>query len=80
MPAATARRSRAHTGTQEPNGNSAAPPSSGGNIPVRGPLVFHQENPITAADLLNDRVLPCHDEHDLPVLRTSTGLVAQIGV
>ncbi len=28
--------------------------------------------PITAADLLNDRVLPFHDEHDLPVLRIMT--------
>ncbi len=30
------------------------------------------KTPIIAADLLNDRVLPFHDEHDLPVLRILT--------
>ena len=30
------------------------------------------KTPITAADLLNDRVLPFFDEHDLPVLRIMT--------
>ncbi len=31
--------------------------------------LYTTKTPITAADLLNDRVLPFHDEHDLPVLR-----------
>ena len=30
------------------------------------------KTPITAADLLNDRVLPFHEEHDVPVLRILT--------
>ena len=34
--------------------------------------LYTTKTPITAADLLNDRVLPFHDEHDLPVLRIMT--------
>jgi len=34
--------------------------------------LYSTKTPITAADLLNDRVLPFHEEHDLPVLRTMT--------
>ena len=34
--------------------------------------LYTTKTPITAADLLNDRVLPFHDEHDLPVLRVMT--------
>ena len=34
--------------------------------------LYTTKTPITAADLLNDRVLPFHDEHDLPVLRILT--------
>ncbi len=34
--------------------------------------LYTTKTPITAADLLNDRVLPFHDEHDLPVLRLLT--------
>ena len=33
---------------------------------------YTTKTPITAADLLNDRVLPFHEEHDLPVLRILT--------
>jgi len=31
--------------------------------------LYTTKTPITAADLLNDRVLPFYEEHDLPVLR-----------
>jgi hypothetical protein len=34
--------------------------------------LYTTKTPITAAELLNDRVLPFHDEHDLPVLRILT--------
>ena len=34
--------------------------------------LYTAKTPITAADLLNDRVLPFHEEHDLPVLRILT--------
>mgnify|MGYP002332976959 CR=1 FL=1 len=34
--------------------------------------LYTTKTPITAADLLNDRVLPFHDEHELPVLRIMT--------
>ena len=34
--------------------------------------LYTTKTPITAADLLNDRVLPFHEEHDLPVLRILT--------
>ncbi len=33
--------------------------------------LYTTETPITAADLLNDRVLPFHEENDLPVLPLS---------
>jgi len=34
--------------------------------------LYTTKTPITAADLLNDRVLPFYEEHDLPVLRILT--------
>ena len=34
--------------------------------------LYTAKTPITAADLLNDRVLPFHEEHDVPVLRILT--------
>ena len=34
--------------------------------------LYSTKTPITVADLLNDRVLPFHEEHDLPVLRILT--------
>ena len=34
--------------------------------------LYTTKTPITAADLLNERVLPFHKEHDLPVLRIMT--------
>lgn len=34
--------------------------------------LYTTKTPITAADLLNDRVLPFFDEHDVPVLRIMT--------
>jgi len=34
--------------------------------------LYTTKTPITAADLLNDQVLPYHEEHDLPVLRILT--------
>ena len=34
--------------------------------------LYTTKTPITAADLLNDRVLPFHEEYDLPVLRIMT--------
>ncbi len=34
--------------------------------------LYTTKTPITAADLLNDQVLPFHEEHDLPVLRIMT--------
>lgn len=34
--------------------------------------LYSTKTPITAADLLNDRVLPFYEEHDLPVLRILT--------
>jgi hypothetical protein len=34
--------------------------------------LYTAKTPITAADLLNDRVLPFHEEHDLPMLRIMT--------
>ena len=34
--------------------------------------LYNTKTPITAADLLNDRVLPFHEENDLPVLRIMT--------
>jgi transposase InsO family protein len=34
--------------------------------------LYTTKTPITAADLLNDRVLPFHEEHGLPVLRILT--------
>ena len=34
--------------------------------------LYSTKTPITAADLFNDRVLPFHEEHDLPVLRILT--------
>ena len=34
--------------------------------------LYTAKTSITAADLLNDRVLPFHEEHDLPVLRILT--------
>ena len=34
--------------------------------------LYTTKTPITAADLLNDRVLPFYSEHDLPVLRILT--------
>jgi transposase InsO family protein len=34
--------------------------------------LYTTKTPITAADLLNDRVLPSYEEHDLPVLRILT--------
>jgi len=34
--------------------------------------LYTTKTPIAAADLLNDRVLPFHDENDLPVLRIMT--------
>ena len=36
---------------------------------VAHPKLYTTETPITAADLLNERVVPFHEEHDLPVLR-----------
>ena len=33
---------------------------------------YTTKTPITAADLLNDKVLPFHEDHDLPVLRILT--------
>lgn len=35
--------------------------------------LYSTKTPIIAADLLNDRVLPFHEAHDLPVLRILTG-------
>ena len=34
--------------------------------------LYTTKTPITAADLLNDRVLPFYDEHQLPLLRILT--------
>lgn len=34
--------------------------------------LYNTKTPITAADLLNDRVLPFYEEHELPVLRIMT--------
>lgn len=34
--------------------------------------LYTTKTPITGADLLNDRVLPFYEEHDLPVLRILT--------
>ncbi len=34
--------------------------------------LYTTKTPITAADMLNDKVLPFYDEHDLPVLRILT--------
>jgi hypothetical protein len=34
--------------------------------------LYTAKTPITAADLFNDRVLPFHEEHDVPVLRILT--------
>jgi len=34
--------------------------------------LYTTKTPITAADMLNDRVLPFYEEHDLPVLRILT--------
>ena len=34
--------------------------------------LYTTKTPITAADLLNDQVLPFHEEHELPVLRILT--------
>jgi len=34
--------------------------------------LYTTKTPITAADLLNDRVLPFYEAHDLPVLRILT--------
>ena len=34
--------------------------------------LYDRKTPITAADLLNDRVLPFYDEHDVPLLRILT--------
>jgi len=34
--------------------------------------LYTAKAPITAADLLNDRVLPFHEEHNLPMLRIMT--------
>jgi transposase InsO family protein len=34
--------------------------------------LYKTKTPITAADMLNDKVLPFHEEHDLPILRILT--------
>lgn len=34
--------------------------------------LYPTKNPVTAADLLNDRVLPFFEEHDVPLLRMLT--------
>ena len=34
--------------------------------------LYNTKTPITAADMLNDKVLPFHEQHDLPVLRILT--------
>ena len=34
--------------------------------------LYDRKTPITAADLLNDRVLPFYDAHDIPLLRLLT--------
>ncbi len=34
--------------------------------------LYKTKTPITAADMLNDKVLPFHEQHDLPVLRILT--------
>ena len=34
--------------------------------------LYTTKTPITAADMLNDKVLPFHEEHDLPILRILT--------
>ena len=34
--------------------------------------LYDRKTPITAADLLNDRVLPFYEQHDIPLLRTLT--------
>jgi transposase InsO family protein len=34
--------------------------------------LYDRKTPITAADLLNDRVIPFFDEHDIPLLRVLT--------
>ena len=34
--------------------------------------VYKQKNAITAAELLNDRVIPFFDQHDVPLLRILT--------
>jgi transposase InsO family protein len=34
--------------------------------------LYDRKTPITAADLLNDRVLPFYDEHEIPLLRVLT--------
>jgi transposase InsO family protein len=39
---------------------------------VAAAKLYTDKTPITAADLLNDRVLPLFDEHDIPLLRILT--------
>jgi len=34
--------------------------------------LYHRKNALVAADMLNDRVLPFYDEHDVPLLRVLT--------
>ena len=34
--------------------------------------LYDRKTPITAADLLNDRVIPCFEEHDVPLQRVLT--------
>jgi hypothetical protein len=34
--------------------------------------LYDRKTPITAADLLNDRVLPFYDEHEIPLSRVLT--------
>ncbi len=41
--------------------------------------LYTTKTPITAADLLNDKVLPFHEDHDLPVLRILTDTTGNTG-
>jgi hypothetical protein len=40
--------------------------------------LYDRKTPITAADLLNDRVLPFFEEHDVKLLRVLTGSMRQV--
>jgi transposase InsO family protein len=71
-PGTAARRTRFYVGTFKGVGRVYQQTFIDTYSKVAAAKLYTEKTPITAADLLNDRVLPLFDEHDIPVLRILT--------